>query len=166
MNKLSVLAESNNGFEIAERDLEQRGRGDVFGTAQTQTGVPRPRLQPAHLDPHTHLSGTRTPHWDIDSNPRTRTHHAHLVERNRTPIFVRAAPPAVGGVTSNRHVSNRKSPSNVSPGHSANSRLQTMRRCPAERAAGRAVLGKFDHKYGPAPYGGGAPRCRGAHRGV
>ena len=33
--RLKVLRESNNGFVIAERDLEIRGPGDLFGTRQT-----------------------------------------------------------------------------------------------------------------------------------
>lgn len=33
--RLSVMRETNDGFKIAERDLELRGPGDVFGTRQT-----------------------------------------------------------------------------------------------------------------------------------
>ena len=33
--RLSVLRESNDGFEIAERDLALRGSGEIFGTRQT-----------------------------------------------------------------------------------------------------------------------------------
>ncbi|ART63225.1 ATP-dependent DNA helicase RecG [Kushneria marisflavi] len=33
--RLAVLRESNDGFRIAERDLEQRGPGEVLGTRQT-----------------------------------------------------------------------------------------------------------------------------------
>jgi ATP-dependent DNA helicase RecG len=36
--RLSALAETTNGFEIAERDLELRGPGDFFGTRQA--GLP------------------------------------------------------------------------------------------------------------------------------
>jgi ATP-dependent DNA helicase RecG len=34
-NRLAVLRESNDGFVIAEKDLELRGPGDVMGTRQT-----------------------------------------------------------------------------------------------------------------------------------
>jgi ATP-dependent DNA helicase RecG len=36
--RLKALAETNDGFEIAERDLQQRGPGDFFGTRQS--GLP------------------------------------------------------------------------------------------------------------------------------
>lgn len=34
-DRLAVLRETNDGFEIAERDLELRGSGEIFGTRQT-----------------------------------------------------------------------------------------------------------------------------------
>jgi ATP-dependent DNA helicase RecG len=36
--RLQALADTTNGFEIAERDLELRGPGDFFGTRQS--GLP------------------------------------------------------------------------------------------------------------------------------
>jgi ATP-dependent DNA helicase RecG len=36
--RLTALAETNDGFEIAERDLQIRGPGDFFGTRQS--GLP------------------------------------------------------------------------------------------------------------------------------
>jgi ATP-dependent DNA helicase RecG len=39
--RLKALAESNDGFAIAEKDLELRGPGDFFGTRQS--GLPRLR---------------------------------------------------------------------------------------------------------------------------
>jgi ATP-dependent DNA helicase RecG len=40
--RLKALAETNDGFVIAERDLELRGPGDFFGTRQS--GVPTLRI--------------------------------------------------------------------------------------------------------------------------
>ena len=34
LNRLSVMVETNDGFQIAERDLAQRGPGDLYGTRQ------------------------------------------------------------------------------------------------------------------------------------
>jgi ATP-dependent DNA helicase RecG len=39
--RLKAMAESNDGFVIAERDLQLRGPGDVFGTRQS--GIPQLR---------------------------------------------------------------------------------------------------------------------------
>jgi ATP-dependent DNA helicase RecG len=38
LQRLSILKNSENGFEIAEKDLEIRGAGDFFGT--NQSGIP------------------------------------------------------------------------------------------------------------------------------
>ncbi len=40
--RLTVMRETNDGFRIAETDLEMRGAGDLIGTAQS--GVPRFRI--------------------------------------------------------------------------------------------------------------------------
>jgi len=40
--RLSAMARTNDGFEIAEADLELRGPGELFGTRQS--GVPRLRF--------------------------------------------------------------------------------------------------------------------------
>jgi ATP-dependent DNA helicase RecG len=40
--RLTTLRESEDGFRIAETDLEMRGTGDLIGTAQS--GVPRFRV--------------------------------------------------------------------------------------------------------------------------
>ena len=42
LDKLSVLEQSEDGFEIAEADLKLRGPGDMLGTAQS--GLPPLRL--------------------------------------------------------------------------------------------------------------------------
>ena len=38
LSRVKVLAESNDGFEIAERDLEMRGQGELMGTRQAGAG--------------------------------------------------------------------------------------------------------------------------------
>jgi ATP-dependent DNA helicase RecG len=40
--RLKALTETSDGFEIAERDLQQRGPGDFFGTRQS--GLPTLRV--------------------------------------------------------------------------------------------------------------------------
>ena len=49
--RLGVMRETNDGFKIAETDLEMRGAGDLIGTAQS--GVPRFRI--ADMESQTHL---------------------------------------------------------------------------------------------------------------
>jgi ATP-dependent DNA helicase RecG len=49
--RLSVMRETNDGFRIAETDLEMRGAGDLIGTAQS--GVPRFRI--ADMESQAHL---------------------------------------------------------------------------------------------------------------
>ena len=49
--RLTVMRETNDGFRIAETDLEMRGAGDLIGTAQS--GVPRFRI--ANLEGQAHL---------------------------------------------------------------------------------------------------------------
>ena len=49
--RLTVMRETNDGFRIAETDLEMRGAGDLIGTAQS--GVPRFRI--AYMESQAHL---------------------------------------------------------------------------------------------------------------
>ncbi|MCH2249503.1 MAG: ATP-dependent DNA helicase RecG [Cognatishimia sp.] len=49
--RLTVMRETNDGFRIAETDLEMRGAGDLIGTAQS--GVPRFRI--ADMESQAHL---------------------------------------------------------------------------------------------------------------
>ena len=63
VDKLSVLAESNNGFEIAERDLEQRGRGDLFGTAQVRRLALAQQDRQVHRDTLLHSSNDVNHDW-------------------------------------------------------------------------------------------------------
>jgi ATP-dependent DNA helicase RecG len=46
--RMQVMTETNDGFEIARRDLELRGPGDLFGTKQS--GMPEFRVADLLLD--------------------------------------------------------------------------------------------------------------------
>ena len=48
MERLGVLAKSNDGFYIAEEDLKQRGPGDFFG--YRQSGDPSFKLADIYTD--------------------------------------------------------------------------------------------------------------------
>jgi ATP-dependent DNA helicase RecG len=41
-NRLAVLRDTNDGFQVAQRDLELRGPGELLGTRQT--GLPQYRV--------------------------------------------------------------------------------------------------------------------------
>ena len=60
-DRLSILRETNDGFAIAQKDLELRGPGEMLGTKQT--GLPQYRiadlLRDAHLLPRVQkIAGT------------------------------------------------------------------------------------------------------------
>jgi ATP-dependent DNA helicase RecG len=49
-SRLAVLRETNDGFAVAERDLELRGPGELLGTRQT--GLPQYRIADLVRDAH------------------------------------------------------------------------------------------------------------------
>ena len=48
--RLSILRETEDGFKIAELDLQMRGAGDMIGTAQS--GLPRFRIADIYHQEH------------------------------------------------------------------------------------------------------------------
>ena len=54
--RLEIMQATNNGFEIAEKDFELRGSGDIFGTRQTGEF----RFKMADLFHHQHLIESAT----------------------------------------------------------------------------------------------------------
>ena len=72
--RLDALVETTDGFVIAERDLEQRGPGDFFGTRQS--GLPTLRVGDLHARPR--ADGGRAPRSGGVARPNRRA--ASLVE--------------------------------------------------------------------------------------
>ncbi len=68
-SRLSVLRETNDGFVVAERDLELRGPGELLGTRQT--GLPQYRIadlaRDAHLMPAVRTAAESLPGDDSDA---------------------------------------------------------------------------------------------------
>jgi len=64
--RLQVMAETNDGFVLAERDLEQRGPGEFLGTRQSGYS----ELQLANLtDIHLIEKARRQAHWLFEQDP-------------------------------------------------------------------------------------------------
>ncbi|HET6629598.1 MAG TPA: ATP-dependent DNA helicase RecG, partial [Woeseiaceae bacterium] len=67
--RISVLRDTNDGFVVAERDLELRGPGEVLGTRQT--GLPQYRIadltRDAHLMPAVRAAAEALPAEAVDA---------------------------------------------------------------------------------------------------
>ena len=72
--RLEVIVQSNDGFEIADADLRQRGPGDFFGTRQS--GLPTLRM--ARLDDGGLLPGVRDEARAILARDPELADHPHL----------------------------------------------------------------------------------------
>jgi ATP-dependent DNA helicase RecG len=68
-SRISVLRDTNDGFVVAERDLELRGPGELLGTRQT--GLPQYRIadlaRDAHLMPAVRTAADTLTHDDADA---------------------------------------------------------------------------------------------------
>jgi len=65
-NRLAVLRDTNDGFVVAQRDLELRGPGELLGTRQT--GLPEYRIanlvRDAELMPKVQIAAESISHSD------------------------------------------------------------------------------------------------------
>jgi ATP-dependent DNA helicase RecG len=66
--KLAILAETADGFRIAEEDLKLRGPGNVLGTAQS--GLPGLRLGDLVGDTHLLVESRRIAEAILEEDPR------------------------------------------------------------------------------------------------
>jgi ATP-dependent DNA helicase RecG len=86
--KLSVLEKTANGFEVAEADWDQRGPGDLLGTAQS--GLPALQLGNLKTDMHlmqrARTAATAIIEWDpqLEAPENQRLRKLIVEERGRT----------------------------------------------------------------------------------
>jgi ATP-dependent DNA helicase RecG len=78
--RLGIMAETNDGFRIAEKDLELRGPGEVMGTRQS--GVPTFRVGNLVRDLHILEEARREADYYLSARKRTRE-TSQLIERVR-----------------------------------------------------------------------------------
>ena len=69
---MEAMAESTDGFVLAERDLEIRGAGEVFG--ERQAGLERPQARPAPARRADRGRGARGRRADPRRRPDLRAH--------------------------------------------------------------------------------------------
>jgi ATP-dependent DNA helicase RecG len=78
--RLSIMERTRDGFELAEADLQLRGPGDLFGTAQSGASQPPRRLapgRPAHR--------RRPPRGRATARRRPRPHARRPTAPSATP---------------------------------------------------------------------------------
>ena len=90
--KLSVLEKTSNGFEVAEADWEQRGPGDLLGTAQS--GLPGLKIGNLKTDmelmKRARAAATAIMEWDPKLEaPENQRFRQVGCRRTRTHIFQR-----------------------------------------------------------------------------
>jgi ATP-dependent DNA helicase RecG len=78
--RLGIMAETNDGFRIAEKDLEIRGPGEVMGTRQS--GIPTFRVGNLVRDLHILEEARREADYYLSARKRTRE-TSQLIERVR-----------------------------------------------------------------------------------
>ena len=68
-SRLAVLRDTNDGFVVAQRDLELRGPGELLGTRQT--GLPQYRIADLSRDAELMPKVQKAAGVLLDRNPRT-----------------------------------------------------------------------------------------------
>ncbi len=76
--RLNAMVQTQDGFALAELDLQQRGPGEFFGTKQA--GLPEFRVANLARDPRPPRA---SPHRSPPTSPNTRPHHAPSRNRRR-----------------------------------------------------------------------------------
>ncbi len=74
--RLETMRQTNDGFEIAQKDMELRGPGDLLGTRQT--GLPALRIADLVRDAHLIPQVQKTADILINKHPR---HVQSLIKR-------------------------------------------------------------------------------------
>ncbi|MDQ3258831.1 MAG: hypothetical protein M3R15_34035, partial [Acidobacteriota bacterium] len=104
--RLGIMEETNDGFRIAEKDLEIRGPGEVMGTRQS--GIPTFRVGNIVRDLHILEEARREADYYLKARQRTRE-TSQLIERVRADARFGLA--AIG-----RDTSCGSSPDNIADG--------------------------------------------------
>ena len=108
--RLSAMAESDDGFLLAERDLALRGPGDVFGTRQS--GAPLLRagdpIRDADLLEHAHREARAL----VDADAVPAGLRAHVAR-----VWQRPLRPGAGRVRQHRHAHHRRQRSRAARSH-------------------------------------------------
>ena len=66
--RMSILRDTNDGFKVAEKDLELRGPGEVLGTRQT--GLMQMRIADIVRDEHWFVEVKKTAHYIMENHPQ------------------------------------------------------------------------------------------------
>jgi ATP-dependent DNA helicase RecG len=66
--RLAILRETNDGFKVAEKDLELRGPGEVLGTRQT--GLMQMRIADIVRDEHWFSDVKKTASYILEQHPQ------------------------------------------------------------------------------------------------
>ena len=86
--RLSILNQSNDGFQIAAEDLKLRGPGDFFGSRQS--GLPTFRMASLTVDIQTLKDAQEASAYWIDTNGTADTPTAQALRKRIGELFKRA----------------------------------------------------------------------------
>jgi ATP-dependent DNA helicase RecG len=90
--RLQMMVETNDGFVLAEKDLELRGPGDFIGTRQS--GMPEMTWLDGSFDTRLLDQARQTAEWLLDTDPELRRPE-HIALRSRLALFWQTASPDV-----------------------------------------------------------------------